>query len=1550
MTETAFDPVRTSCRITASYRRYLASLLSARDHRIGAALQREITETTLLDKGPFLEATPPYRPGATLGELISEGVLCGEFEHLGGPALPLERPLYIHQEAAIRKVNSGRNVVVATGTGSGKTESFLLPILDSLARERTTGTLGPGVRALLLYPMNALANDQMKRMRSLLATYPHITFGRYTGDTENTPQKAKDDFSALNPGEPILRNELLSREEMRATPPHILLTNYAMLEYLLLRPQDVGLFPEDGPQTWRFLAVDEAHVYDGTQGAEIAMLLRRLRDRVAPNRPMRCIATSATVGDDPKAVMEFASSLFGQPFEWVDGDPDRQDLVTASRVEVPVGEWGPLSPADYLSLRDSDDLSAAVTNFAKARGFDAPDGATALAHERGLSTLKNILRSGPQSFHKLVQLTFPGEPQGQEGLVALVAVASALRDATGSPALSARYHLFLRATEGAFTCLSESGPHVHLARHEQCPDCGEAAFELGSCRRCGAIHVVGTTEAVGGRPVLKPRTPTSPASWLALGDSESTDDDEDVVAPAGGDLKSDAALLCPHCAVLNPATARTCSNPECGRSGLRPVRRLRKGGQELAGCLACGARGEGIVRVFETGADAAGAVIATALYQDLPTGASSSDLQLPGEGRKLLMFSDSRQAAAFFAPYVEDTYAKLQRRRLVMQAMERAGASDEPINVRDLVFHTRASADRAHIFRRGASASEEERSVAPWVMAEAISMDDRQSLEGVGLVRISLPRDPAWRTPKPLLDLGLTDDEAWNLLSELVRTLRLQGALTMPDNVPPNHEIFAPRLGPITVRLDGPEAKAKVLSWLPGRGTNRRVGYLTKILAALGSDADPTALLRDIWTRMLTAGSGVDWLTSSAPRGLGVVWQVNHDALTFELVDERTSVFQCSSCERIAPISVRDVCPAAGCDGTLAPFTPPAATENEREHYRAIYRGMRPVPLSAIEHTAQWRNTEAAAIQQRFIRGEVNALSCSTTFELGVDVGELQSVLLRNVPPTTANYVQRAGRAGRRAGAAALVVTYAQRRSHDLTHFDNPTTMMNGSVRAPYVPLENPRIDRRHAHSVALAAFFRHDLATFNRISRKAGDFFLPDDAGREAPAEALRAFLSPVPVDVEASLRRILPSTVQAQVGMDDGSWVERLLDLVAEVGVELHADLAALKAQQDAALVKRNFGLAGRFEGVMKTIRERDLLGFLASHNVIPKYGFPTDTVELRTNLGQGAAAGSQLELSRDLTQAIHEYAPDATLVAGGHLWTSRGIYRLPGKELERIKYLVCQKCGHYWESLGDLDPQCPLCHHHASSAARDFVIPEFGFVADPQAPRPGTTPPRGAWSGGTHVVQTSPEATVHEFTLPGGRVVAAVGPRGRLVSVADGPGGRGYWVCSWCGWGTSAAKQRPKSHDHLLRAGHQCSGFLELVDLGHRYETDLLDIELRANRPVADQATWKSVLYALLEAASATQQIARDDIGGTVRPTGPLTSSLTLFDTVPGGGGNVLRIADHLPQVLRAALRRVESCECGPETSCYGCLRGYRNQRDHEVLSRGAAAHFLADLGVQ
>jgi len=1548
-----FNPVQTAGEIAATYRRYLRSLIAAHDPRIGMPLATAIDRSPLLHKGPYLEATPPYVPGLTPSQLVREGVLDRGFEALGSPALPLERPLYRHQEQAIRKVRAGRNVVIATGTGSGKTESFLLPILDSLVRERAAGSLGPGVRALLLYPMNALANDQMKRLRSLLAGFPAITFGRYTGDTENDPRVARDTFAALNPGEPLLPNELVSRREMQQTPPHLLLTNYAMLEYLLLRPQDMTLFPEAGEPTWRFLVVDEAHVYDGTQGAELAMLMRRLRDRVVPDGQLQCIATSATVGadTDPKGVTDFASSLFGVPFEWVTTAAARQDLVVADRLPSPRGPfWGPLTAADYRALADAEPVDAAVLAHATAHGWLGQSAAEALVHEERLADLKRALRGGPRLFDQLVDEVFPGDPDGREALVSLVAVASRLHGGDGSPALSARYHLFLRATEGAFTCLSDTGPHVHLARHERCEVCDAAVFEVGACRRCGAVHLIGVVEPHDGFPVLGQRQREKRTSWLALDASGGhlDDDDESVLAGAADDLAADPAMLCSRCGALSAADAKTCQNPSCKGADLRRVARLKKGGQELTGCLICGARGEGTVRAFETGADAAGAVIATTLYQKLPASAVPQEVLRPGEGRKLLMFSDSRQAAAYFAPYLEDTYGRLQRRRLVHRGLVRAGATGEAVFADDVVAATRAEAAAVRFFERRTSRQEQDRIIAPWVMAETVSTDDRQSLEGVGLLRISLDRDPAWAPPAPLLSLGLTADECWDFLGELVRTLRNQGAVTMPDAVAPNDEIFSPRRGPIYARLQGPEPKHKVLAWLPGRGTNRRVDYAARVIAALGISIDPGSLLSGVWT-FLTGGS-VDWLARSVPRGLGEVRQVDHRALRYQLVTSETPVFVCGTCQRVAAASVRGVCPAIGCPGRLQPFAPPPI-EGETDHYRAIYQDMHPVSLKAMEHTAQWRNTEAATIQQQFIRGEVNALSCSTTFELGVDVGELQAVLLRNVPPTTANYVQRAGRAGRRAGAAALVVTYAQRRSHDLTHFAEPTGMMAGTVRPPYVPLANARIDRRHAYSVALSAFFRWYRETFGLISDDAGEFFLGE--GNAAPAvESVRAFLTPaVPDRVKRSLERVLPPTVQAELGLAQDHWVADLLDLLEQVRLEMSQDVASLQQLQDDAVALKRFGQAERLQKVMRTIKQRDLLGFLANHNVIPKYGFPVDTVELRTNIGAGSQVGSRLELSRDLTQAIHEYAPDATLVAGGFLWTARGVYRLPGRDLERLQYRVCESCGQYWEALQDIEPKCPHCGRVSDHTGREFIIPEFGFVAAPEPSRPGSRPPERAWGGATYVARLSEELRTRTLALPGGAIEASVGPRGRLVAVADGPGGAGYWVCDWCGWGTAVGRggRPPRQHDHLLRPGTQCNGRLSHLDLAHRYETDLLSLDLRPNTPVTDDRAWKSTLYAVLEAASATLQIARDDIGGVVGASGPLSRSLMLFDAVPGGGGNVLRIEEHLEHVLSAALRRVDDCECGPETSCYGCLRGYRNQRDHEALTRGAAADLLRSLGV-
>jgi hypothetical protein len=833
-----------------------------------------------------------------------------------------------------------------------------------------------------------------------------------------------------------------------------------------------------------------------------------------------------------------------------------------------------------------------VLDAAHAQGFQGADAATALAHEAGLARLRQTLGDGPQPFADLVPRIFGNGAADPDGLEAMVDVASSVTHADGTAPLSARYHLFVRATEGAFTCLSESSPHVHLARREQCTECESRAFEIGSCKRCGAVHLVGSVARRGKDFFFGPRLAEATPTWLVLGAQPVLVDEDDVaVEDTTREPSGHEAFLCAGCGALREKPTIACSSVNCSGSRLWPVRRLEQKGFDVAGCAVCGARGSGTVRMFETGADASAAVIATSLYQRLPPGPAGAGADLPGEGRKLLMFSDSRQAAAYFAPYLGESYGRLQRRRLIMQGIL-AVADEDALAIEDLIFHTRKKADQAGVFPRRMTAQQQARQVARWVMSEVLSTDDRQSLEGLGLIRIGLERDSRWPAPQPLLDLGLSADDAWGLLEELIRSLRHQGAVSMPEEVPPNDEMFTPRLGPIFACQSGPEPIRKVLSWLPARGANRRADYLSRVLRRLQADTDVTALLTGVWRYLTEPATPIDWLKNTTPTGLGTVVQIDHELLRLAPAGPRARVHRCSLCRRTSPVSVLGVCPGIGCTGNLDEIDMTYTTDND--HYRTLYRTMYPVPLVASEHTAQWKNTEAARVQQKFVHGEVNALSCSTTFELGVDVGELQSVLLRNMPPTTANYVQRAGRAGRRTDSAALIVTFAQRRSHDLTRFERPESMIAGAARAPYVPLDNVRIDRRHAHSVAMAAFFRWLLAEHNLICRRAGKFFLPGDSGAQSPATLVRAFLDPVPARVITSLMRVLPPSVQKELDITGGAWVTELLDLFDRVGAELTADVAVLEERLDQAVADRKFSAAEHYRRVVNTVKGRELLGF--------------------------------------------------------------------------------------------------------------------------------------------------------------------------------------------------------------------------------------------------------------------------------------------------------------------------------------------------------------------
>ncbi|MFG3685435.1 Zn-binding domain-containing protein [Micromonospora sp. NPDC047740] len=1318
------------------------------------------------------------------------------------------------------------------------------------------------------------------------------------------------------------------------------------MEYLLLRPLDMDLFEGDHGGNWRFIVVDEAHVYDGARGAELAMLLRRLRDRVARGGVMQCIATSATVGGDPGAAAQFASSLFNVPFEYDATDPARQDVVSATRIDQPRGrEWGPMPSFAYARLLEADDPGAEILALAAQAGFSGTDPGEALAHEQRVMRLRSLLAGGPLPLADVGQALLPGDDQAVPATAALVALANSTRDKAHTPVLSARYHLFARATEGAFSCLGQNGPHVSLTRRERCDGCGDASFEFGCCRRCGTVYLSGALERVGASAVFRSRrTFEERRVWLALADvlSPGADEDDLTLNPLK-DTAGKEGGLCPRCGTFRVGRAGTCPAESCSGTQMRSVRFIEDREEELTSCLTCGGRASSLVRLFQTGNEAAVSVLATALYQLLPPAPDLEQASLPGGGRKLLLFSDSRQAAAYFAPYLDQSYGRLQRRRLLYHGILNGLAVDSDVRLTDVVTHAAAEANEFGVFDAHDSRQARERKVALWAQQEIVGLDERLTLEGSGLIRWSMWCDPAWQLPLPLRTLGLSDDEVWDLLNEFVRSVRTQGVVAPLEGVDPRDEAFDPRRGPIYIRGTGAEAKRKVISWSPTSGINRRLNYLTRLLDRLGSAISPAELLQGIW-KFVSQGQPKGWFRATTDPQLGVVYQLEPRLLVCQSADS-SQLWQCTVCRKIVPFGIRSVCPTMNCSGDLLAWMLPSSA-SDGDHYRTIYRSMKPIPLAVREHTAQWTGEQAAEIQQQFVRGEVNALSCSTTFELGVDVGELQAVLLRNVPPATANYVQRAGRAGRRTDSAALVATYAQRRSHDLSRFVEPRQMIAGQVRAPYIPSGNVRIDRRHAHSVALAAFFRHHFRTFHVVWRTAGDFFLPA-VGQAAPANAVADYLRPVPDVVAEALANVLPPSVQQEIGLESGAWVDHLVNLLETVRLEVEHDHQVYADKRDEAVKARNYSKAGLFDRLINTVTRRELLGFLGNRNVLPKYGFPVDTVELKLAFADPEQA-SKLELSRDLTSAIYEYAPGAEIVAGGRLWRSGGIYRLPEREPERRYYAVCGTCNYYREDIDRLGSPCPSCGAQLAGVPRRYTVPLFGFVATREPGRaPGGKPPKRSWHGDTFVVSPGAEIeeTVHD--LPGGKITVRSGTRGELVAISDGPGGKGFLICDWCGFGHPFVEKSPRTHDKPV-TGKPCNGPFENVSLAHKYQTDVLELSIEGAAVVGlDTHVWTSVLYAIVQGSSEELEISRDDIDGTVFVTDTGRTALMLYDTVPGGAGHVRKIAQNLNAALARALRTVADCECGPETSCYRCLRVFRNEKHHERLRRGAAADVLARL---
>lgn len=1597
------DPLQITENVRSAYLRYLRSTYPFKDDRLSGAFAKAIAAPELLVRSPILEVTPPFVAGKSVRDLVDEGVLHPSLLRLDIPGgLPADRPLHRHQELALRKaVVEKRNVVVATGTGSGKTESFLVPILDALLKEKDAGTLARlGVRALLLYPMNALVNDQMRRLRSLLSALPELTFGRYTGETKKRQAEAAEEFHVQFPGDPLLENELISREQMRSVPPHILITNYSMLEYLLLRPEDNSFFDQANP-TWRFMVLDEAHIYDGSLGIELSMLLRRVKDRVGvrADNPIQCIATSATIGGDDShvEVVGYASKLFGEEFEWSDEDLERRDVVVAEREPALKSmPWGPPKPELYTELEDRRarlgaplgwpdiiEAFAAVNEVLPGHLHRQEDDSesralfTLLCGDKRVLKLLDLVAKGPLEVERVIGQLDGSLACNAHQLVALIAIAArAKKEASSAPLLPARYHVFAKALEGAFVCLNSAGhdsgdPAILLQRHIHCPECESPVHEVSSCRLCGATYLVGALKSDPLSHEISLEQVSSAfgeddtaRDYLLIGRALAEENEDEHVAGehASGDTLPEYHY-CVCCGAFNQEDDPSCDCDDGGQWVSLSRMEIRSDAAPTK-CVSCGSSSSAPVLFrFLTGQDAPVGVIATELYQHLP--ADPNVVAFPGEGRKLLVFTDSRQNAAFFAPYLERIYNRYLRRHLILETLlEEDAARNGLLRLQDLVDLVVGKARSIGLFSQEQGYYEQKKQIQVWLTQELLTHERRQSLEGKGLLSIRLVKPQGWLPPPPLIQspFSFSAEEAWDLVATLLDTLRRQGAIVPMDGVDLRSDDFAPRNRRVYVRQAGSDAASGVMSWMPMRGTNSRLDYVERVLRKRLPDMEDeelrstaTQLLDGVW-KHLVLPIWSEHLKAENVRQVGTAYALSSQIWSIQPY-EGPSLKECQICHNRWSVSVDSICPNYRCSGELKD----ADAESRPDHFEAMYLDMRSVPLSAKEHTAQWTSVEAARVQQDFINGKTNVLSCSTTFELGVDVGDLQAVLMRNVPPTTANYVQRAGRAGRRSDSAALVFTYAQRRSHDLTYYADPVRMVSGEVTPPRVELLNDKIIRRHMQATALAGFLYSEGEEYGSV----GAFF-GASTDTDAPVSRFRAFLEEEPVALSSALERFVPPQSQEFKRIADWSWMrteesDGLLDLLDRVQSEVHGELEQFAALQEEAAAAQRYREADRYKQIAQTLNSRNLIGFLASRNVLPKYGFPSDVVSLRTE-HVGIAGANRVNMDRDLRVAIGEYAPGAHVVAGGSVWQGGGLATIPNKEWPQFNYAECPVCGRFHRSAGPLPTECDGCRETmrvgGKTRERTFVVPLFGFMASRKVGKPGEAPPSRQYASRVHFAEYAPPKDIpapefetvtslstgeHEFLHRYSRF-------GKLVVVNKGPEGAGFLLCRSCGHGKPAswgrAQRRDASHKNP-RTDRECNGMLVRRDLGHELLTDVVEIRLEYY-PKYSAEVWLSVLYALLEGAANGLGIRRDDLDGTLRYlSNRQNPSVVLFDNVPGGAGHVRRVFEEPETVVNAALAAVSKDCCGPDTSCYECLRSYRNQVFHMNLRREYAIGVLKRL---
>ena len=1403
------NPILLARHVQESLRELVHTTLNTSSPAFGRMVERFIAEPSNFLKGPWISVDMPFRQ--------IDGAEDDTWKQ-PFPEVPLKFAPYQHQTDAFARLSGGnmRSTLVATGTGSGKTESYLWPILEHCRQNKDK----PGIKAILIYPMNALASDQARRIAAAITE---------VGALDGVRAGIYADAEPQNPAYMVTSESVIThRETMRRQPPDILLTNYKMLDYLLLRGSDKPLWEQNGAETLRFLVVDEMHTFDGAQGADLALLLRRLKYRLqTPEEHLICVGSSATLGAGEAAktdLRNYAETIFGETFDEeavvtetrkapseVFGEPEYFEVPDKKEIHAALREAEELDQAGAarrlaivlfpdradpdLIFIDEDDPSRAAWRIALGEQLKVhvlcQRALKIIAEHKGPASLQAI-SSGLGQVRIIRDWTEADHKALAELVVALVAWARSGSVESPRPLFNVRLQLWIREMSRMVTNLPRTEAGGARSRmdlfHALDLDlyASQRALPIVNCNRCGTTAHVGR---------LNPR---SNSCWAPL---EQLYDDffnenggerirlfyhetiDRMVPASGSGGKIIKGVLDSETIAFTPSE----------HDGLEPGPAAPvwmydpsdENGRIDRSCPACG-QSRGLL-LFGMRSARLTTGIAGTLYTSLQNEEESEAKP------RFLMFSDSVQDAAHRAAVAETRNALSVNQKSLFTALEEN--SENEMSLEEVINQipsakldslgpdtfTASFIPKEQTWRRlyqdlilnGTTISdslflEHMKLRLGWEYFVDLSYRAHFShtleVNGIAVADISgdLLRISAERLASelrnelpgaPELDIELL----LTFLSGVVQRMRRQGSVAHPYIVSAiatstggyglnwfaaQHQIKVRRTGalpapdsgrglaPIPVTLQSPPrgyeriTKAHVSSWY------RDWLFRTLGPVELQYGTDPDTIYPIVMRRL-----EADGLVRCVERAAGDqhAWLIEPGQVT---VSTQTIGLSCNRCGRKETallenevIASGSPCTKIGCKGHLAP-----AAQPERPALRRSLQSDRNHRVVAREHTGILETDERLHIEAGFIEDETpwapNLISATPTLEMGIDIGNLSTLLLGSVPPEEANYVQRMGRSGRRDGNA-LNMVLANSRAHDLQFWEDPTPMLAGEVRPPGVFLAAEEVLLRQVTAFSLDAYVvssseAGDYGKVREVLKRRSDGTITGfpnewlELIKERGDELATEFVSGLPEEVQARtdlvirIRDYLTGTDEKSIGWRvseafDKAAEDRMLlvDKRDEATKELRLhrarreELTEDKFQKLEAEISRDRAAINRM--IRQGIDDVAVIKFLTDKGVLPNYAFPEEGVKLTSILSrrndasrEGEKADEdgliQLEYSRPASSALSEFAPGQFFYANGR---QVKIERIEIGKDELTPWTFCPACSRVESRVEGTDTSsCPSC----------------------------------------------------------------------------------------------------------------------------------------------------------------------------------------------------------------------------------------------------------------